>query len=303
MREPDSADIWVIAADGERYWGRFGAAGLLIRDPEGRLLLQHRAEWSHHGGTWGVLGGAIREGESALDAAFREAGEEAEIPFDLLTPRYFHVLDRGGWSYTTVLAESSESFQTSVRDHESIAVEWIDGQQLQNLPLHPGLAKHVQDFHELFDGKREVTRFRTATSESGFFVIPQEGERGQRQEENELGEYKDHEDEMIASKTDPDQSIQEAAQLFKLLGSSSRLWLLTLLQENPKNVSELVAATSFSQPLVSRHLQTLRQNALVRAERVGREMIYHVVDEHVTHIVQDALIHVQEERDEEEEID
>ena len=41
------------------------------------MLLQHRALWSHHGGTWGVLGGARNSGETAVDAAAREAAEEA----------------------------------------------------------------------------------------------------------------------------------------------------------------------------------------------------------------------------------
>ena len=51
-------DGWVEIGDGRRFWGRFGAAGLLLRDPDGRVLLQHRATWSHFGDTWGLPGGA-----------------------------------------------------------------------------------------------------------------------------------------------------------------------------------------------------------------------------------------------------
>lgn len=32
-------------------------------------MLQHRADWVHHGGTWSVPGGAIHCGESPWDAA------------------------------------------------------------------------------------------------------------------------------------------------------------------------------------------------------------------------------------------
>ena len=70
-------DGWVVDPDGSRYWGRNGAAGLLLRAPlsDGStgILLQHRAVWSHQGGTWGLPGGARDSHESAIDTAIREA--------------------------------------------------------------------------------------------------------------------------------------------------------------------------------------------------------------------------------------
>ena len=64
----DPGDAWVLGPDGAKYWGRFGAAGLLAVDAHRGILMQHRATWSHHGGTWGLPGGARRLGESAIDA-------------------------------------------------------------------------------------------------------------------------------------------------------------------------------------------------------------------------------------------
>lgn len=58
----DPGDAWVVAPSGERYWGRFGAAGLLAIDPERGVLLQHRVSWSHFGDTWGLPGGARHAG-------------------------------------------------------------------------------------------------------------------------------------------------------------------------------------------------------------------------------------------------
>ena len=66
-------DAWVVAPTGERYWGRFGAAGLLALDPEHGVLLQHRVSWSHFGDTWALPGGARHEGESA--SAGRSVGK------------------------------------------------------------------------------------------------------------------------------------------------------------------------------------------------------------------------------------
>jgi hypothetical protein len=46
-------DGWAHCRDGQDRWGRFGAAGLLLRAPDahGRplVLMQHRAPWTHHG--------------------------------------------------------------------------------------------------------------------------------------------------------------------------------------------------------------------------------------------------------------
>ena len=102
---------------GQRHWGRFGAAGLLVSHA-GRVLLQHRAPWSHHGDTWGVPGGARRSDEDALTAALREAKEEAGVDADVVTP-YVSVLDdHGPWSYTTVLARTDHEFTALATDPE-----------------------------------------------------------------------------------------------------------------------------------------------------------------------------------------
>jgi 8-oxo-dGTP pyrophosphatase MutT (NUDIX family) len=131
-------DAWVDGPQG-RFWGTFGAAGLLLAHPDAGVLLQHRSVWSHHGGTWGVPGGARKQGESAESAAIREADEEAGVPPELVTVLGESVFDVGYWSYTTVLAVAQELFEPLVGDAESIAMEWIPLSRVAELPLHPGL--------------------------------------------------------------------------------------------------------------------------------------------------------------------
>ncbi|UVE96614.1 NUDIX domain-containing protein [Dietzia sp. B32] len=82
---------WVVSDAGDRRWGRFGAAGLLLRaadpsDPDVPLvLLQHRAVWTASGDTWALPGGARDSYEDAPVAALRETEEEAEIrPADVV---------------------------------------------------------------------------------------------------------------------------------------------------------------------------------------------------------------------------
>lgn len=133
-------DAWVDGPQG-RYWGRFGAAGLLLAHPDAGVLLQLRAEWSHLGGTWGIPGGARHdEHESAHDGALREAEEEAGVPLDLVTVLAESVYDVGYWSYTTVLARATRYFEPVIGDAESVALRWVPFADVESLPLHPGVA-------------------------------------------------------------------------------------------------------------------------------------------------------------------
>lgn len=131
-------DAWVIAESGEKYWGRFGAAGLLAYDPARGILLQHRVSWSHFGGTWGLPGGALHEGESAIAGAIREAQEEAGVPDGAVRARFTSVLDLGIWAYTTVVADVRVPFEPVISDPESVALEWVPVDQVDSRPLHPG---------------------------------------------------------------------------------------------------------------------------------------------------------------------
>jgi 8-oxo-dGTP diphosphatase len=135
-----SGDSWVVGPDGSKFWGLFGAAGLLVWEPGRGVLMQHRAEWSHHGGTWGLPGGARHEGESATHAALREANEEAGVPASAVRVVGESVADKGFWSYTTVIAEVVAHFDAVVSDPESIALEWVPVGEIEALPLHPGFA-------------------------------------------------------------------------------------------------------------------------------------------------------------------
>jgi 8-oxo-dGTP diphosphatase len=135
----DPGDAWVELPDGRKFWGRFGAAGLLVLH-DGHALLQHRVEWSHFGGTWGLPGGARHLGESAVDGAIREANEEAGVPFDGLRVRATRVLDLDVWTYTTVIAEAIHRFEPEMGDAESLELRWVPLAEVPALPLHPGLA-------------------------------------------------------------------------------------------------------------------------------------------------------------------
>ncbi|MGY1815403.1 NUDIX domain-containing protein [Blastococcus sp. SYSU D00820] len=138
-------DGWATCALGHRHWGLVGAAGLLLHRQGVRgteLLLQHRAAWSHHGGTWGTPGGALHAGESAEHGALREAREELGLDAADVVLGARSVDDHGGWAYTTVLARPARTIEPGgLRlDGESTAVDWIPLAGVDGVALHPGLA-------------------------------------------------------------------------------------------------------------------------------------------------------------------
>jgi ArsR family transcriptional regulator, zinc-responsive transcriptional repressor len=90
--------------------------------------------------------------------------------------------------------------------------------------------------------------------------------------------------------------LDVASELLKTLAAPVRLAILVELEAGPRCVHELVSALDVSQPLVSQHLRVLRGGRLVAAERRGREVVYRLVDEHVGHIVRDAIRHSEEDR-------
>lgn len=139
-------DGWAESNDGSRYWGRYGAAGLLLRAPMpgggSAVLLQHRAVWSHQGGTWALPGGARDSHETTTHAAVREAGEEAGIAADHVRVRAERVTARvagSSWTYTTVVADT-DTLLATVPNGESTELRWVPEHQVADLPLHPGFA-------------------------------------------------------------------------------------------------------------------------------------------------------------------
>jgi 8-oxo-dGTP pyrophosphatase MutT (NUDIX family) len=142
MRMTESGNGWARCSLGHRHWGRFGAAGVLITDGQ-QVMLQHRAVWTHEGGTWAVPGGARDSHESAVTAALREAAEETDVDLNRIEPYREWVDDHGGWSYTTVLARALDGLGDMVArpvNAESIAVRWWPIDEVAALPLHYGFA-------------------------------------------------------------------------------------------------------------------------------------------------------------------
>ncbi|GAB2521889.1 NUDIX domain-containing protein [Nocardia heshunensis] len=138
-------DGWAKSPDGTRQWGRYGAAGLLLRAPllggGSAVLLHHRAAWTHQGGTWALPGGARDSHETTVHAAVREAEEEAGIKPGSIRVRGSRVTATApsGWTYTTVVADAPDRLATR-GNKESQDLVWVPEGEVEDRPLHPGFA-------------------------------------------------------------------------------------------------------------------------------------------------------------------
>lgn len=94
--------------------------------------------------------------------------------------------------------------------------------------------------------------------------------------------------------TRPVQTLSAAGDLLRALAAPVRIAIVLELREHDRCVHELVETLAVAQPLISQHLRVLKAAGVVRGERHGREVVYRLVDEHLSHIVVDAVAHVEE---------
>src|ERR1700730_1911824 len=141
-----SGNGWGTREQRHQHWVVVGAAGVLAYapDPEDQagslVLLQHRARWSHQGGTWALPGGAMDSDETPAEAALREADEECMLDPKLVVPRRMYSEEHGGWAYPAILAQGEAPLRVYSEPNESEEVEWLQAGQVDRRDLHPGFA-------------------------------------------------------------------------------------------------------------------------------------------------------------------
>ena len=93
----------------------------------------------------------------------------------------------------------------------------------------------------------------------------------------------------------PGETLAAAGELLRALAAPVRIAVVLQLRSSPRCVHELVDALGVTQPLISQHLRVLKAAGVVRGDRRGREVVYRLVDDHLAHIVVDAVEHAEED--------
>lgn len=88
--------------------------------------------------------------------------------------------------------------------------------------------------------------------------------------------------------------IEGLSQLFKAFGDPSRLRILYGLIDREMCVCDLAVLLQISESAVSHQLRLLRTLRLVTNRREGTVLYYSLADEHVTELIQVALVHLRE---------
>ncbi|SIS08473.1 ArsR/SmtB family transcription factor [Williamsia sterculiae] len=94
---------------------------------------------------------------------------------------------------------------------------------------------------------------------------------------------------------DPGARYGAAGELLRALAAPVRIAIVVELQERAQCVHELVGTLGLPQPLISQHLRVLKSAGVVEGRRNGREILYRLVDDHLAHIVTDAIVHSNEQ--------
>ncbi|WP_155939227.1 MULTISPECIES: metalloregulator ArsR/SmtB family transcription factor [unclassified Mycobacteroides] len=89
--------------------------------------------------------------------------------------------------------------------------------------------------------------------------------------------------------------LEQSGELLRALAAPVRIAIVLQLRESQRCVHELVDAVGVAQPLISQHLRVLKSAGVVSGERQGREVMYRLVDDHLSHIVVDAVAHAEEQ--------
>jgi len=91
-------------------------------------------------------------------------------------------------------------------------------------------------------------------------------------------------------------TLAAAGDLLRALAAPVRIAIVLQLREADCCVHDLVDLLGVTQPLISQHLRVLKTAGVVTGTRQGREVVYSLVDEHLAHIVVDAVAHAEEGR-------
>lgn len=89
----------------------------------------------------------------------------------------------------------------------------------------------------------------------------------------------------------------ELADLFRLLGDTSRLRIVLACLDGPIGVSEIAERLGLSVSLVSHHLRLLKAARIVKGTRQGKNIFYAAADDHIRCVISDLAEHIGEDDD------
>lgn len=100
-------------------------------------------------------------------------------------------------------------------------------------------------------------------------------------------------DSKVCRRALPDEQVDLAVEVFRMLADATRVRLLWALVERELPVNELAEVVGKAPASVSQHLAKLRMARLVRTRRAGTQVFYRVENDHVAQLVTDAVFNAE----------
>lgn len=121
-----------------------------------------------------------------------------------------------------------------------------------------------------------------------------------------MAEYKDdfdrcdcnviHEEivNMVKGKMPSEENLYGLAELFKVFGDTTRIKILWALSESEMCVCDITVLLNMTISAISHQLRVLKQARLVKYRKDGKIVYYSLDDEHIKHMFDQGLIHINE---------
>nr|WP_276525818.1 metalloregulator ArsR/SmtB family transcription factor [Nodularia spumigena] len=100
--------------------------------------------------------------------------------------------------------------------------------------------------------------------------------------------------QQLADQVISPEKAQRMAEFFSFLGDPNRLRILSFLANKELCVGDLAALLNMSESAVSHQLRNLRVMRLVGYRKQGRNVFYHLHDNHIFHLYQAVAEHLDE---------
>ena len=105
-----------------------------------------------------------------------------------------------------------------------------------------------------------------------------------------------HEDIVVRVKDQlpAEETLYDLAELFKVFGDTTRIKIICALFESEMCVCDLSCLLNMTQSAISHQLRLLKSARLVKFRREGKVVYYSLDDEHIKHIYDAGLNHINE---------
>ena len=88
-----------------------------------------------------------------------------------------------------------------------------------------------------------------------------------------------------------DQTVHRVSQIFKALGDPTRIRILNLICCDEMSVNDIAEQLGMNQSAVSHQLRLLKTLEIVKFRREGTTLFYSVADDHILHLLHQAIEH------------